>query len=96
MGAVNFADGGPFGLAVDPSTGDVYVTDKKISDGQRIEKFKSDGTFILKFGSLDPGWSNGPNPPDGMFTIGGANDIAVDPNSGAVYVTDRKPIVLKV
>ena len=74
---------------VDPSTGDVYVTDRKISDGQRIEKFKSDGTFILKFGSLDPGWSNGQNPPDGMFTIAGAYDTAVDPHSGAVYVTDR-------
>ena len=89
FGFMNPTFGGPFGVAVDPNTGDVYVTDRKADQGQRIEKFKSDGTFILKFGSLDPAWSSGATPPDGMFSIGGPYDIAVDPNSGDVYVTDR-------
>jgi DNA-binding beta-propeller fold protein YncE len=38
---------GPGGIAVDPSTGNVYVTD---SGNARIEVFGADGTFIRQFG----------------------------------------------
>lgn len=89
FGSINPPSGGPFGVAIDSNNHDVYVTDRKGSDGQRIQKFGPDGTFLLKFGSLDPAWSSGQTPPDGMFSIGGPYDVAVNPNSGDVYVTDR-------
>ena len=38
----------PFGVAVDPSTGTVYIADRT---AHNIQAFKSDGTFITKFGS---------------------------------------------
>jgi NHL repeat/WD40-like Beta Propeller Repeat len=38
---------GPSGVAVDPTSGDVYVTD---TSHQRIEKFDSDGNFFFSFG----------------------------------------------
>jgi hypothetical protein len=38
---------GPGGIAVDQATGDVYVTDA----AQRVQKFDSDGDFLLAFGN---------------------------------------------
>ena len=63
----------PFGVAVDGS-GFVYVTDVRNS---RVEKFTSDGEFILEWGKRGFG--------DGEFQkpVG----IAVD-NRGFVYVSD--------
>src|SRR5438105_15907697 len=37
----------PYGAAVDPRTGDVYVSD---TPNNRVEKFTSSGHYLLKFG----------------------------------------------
>ncbi|MGG7382816.1 6-bladed beta-propeller, partial [Escherichia coli] len=62
-------------IAVDPSSGDVYVAE--LGNG-RISKFAADGKFITKWGSEGTG--------DGQFTR--IEDIAVDPSSGDVYVAE--------
>ena len=67
----------PAYVAVD-SNGDVYVAEDNNNNGNnRIQKFRSDGTFITKWGTTGTG--------DGQFA--GAVGIAVD-RFGGVYVSD--------
>ena len=66
----------PTGVAVNPSTGNVYVAD---TQNNRIQVFDSNGTFITKFGSGGSG--------DGQFF--GPVGIAVNPLTGSVYVVDQ-------
>jgi len=63
------------GVAIDPKTGNVYVSDFYNS---RIQKFDSNGTFITKWGSSGTG--------NGQFIS--PHDVAVDPKTGNVYVAD--------
>lgn len=63
----------PEGLAVDPSTGAIYV-----SSATRIQKFDSSGNFLLKWGTSGSG--------EGQFT-GTALGLAVDA-AGNVYAVD--------
>jgi DNA-binding beta-propeller fold protein YncE len=70
-----FLNGGYYvGVAVDASTGSVYVTD---NGNNRVEKFTSSGTYLTQWGSF--GSDNG----QFKYPYG----IAVD-NSGNVYVAD--------
>ncbi len=66
----------PTGVAVNPTTGNVYVAD---TQNNRIQVFDSNGTFITKFGSGGSG--------DGQFF--GPVGIAVNPLTGSVYVVDQ-------
>ncbi len=68
---------GPAGVAVDPTTGDVYVTD---TENHRVQKFDADGTFLAKWGSEGTG--------NGQFDYPEA--VAVDPTTGDVYVADTR------
>ena len=77
-GGVGFGDGefnSPYGIAVDPSSGDLYIADRT---NQRIQRITPAGTFVMKWGVLGigPGEFNGP--------VGVAADAA-----GNVYVTDH-------
>jgi hypothetical protein len=65
------------GVAVNTSTGDLYV---QISDAGRVERFAADGTPLGSFGS--------PGSADGQFAFSGAAQIAVDQTDGSVYVAD--------
>jgi DNA-binding beta-propeller fold protein YncE len=65
---------GPAGVAVQQSTGDVYVADQS---NDRVEKFTASGELILSFNSTPAGPFSGPT------------GVAVDPTSGDVYVTDQ-------
>jgi hypothetical protein len=67
---------GPAGVAVQQSTGDLYVADQS---NNRVEKFSAGGELILTF--------NGSATPAGSFS--GPTGVAVDPTSGNVYVTDQ-------
>jgi hypothetical protein len=75
VGAGQFSSIG--GLAVDQSSGDVYVVD---TAGNRIEKFTAAGEYLTQF-------DGGPT-----HTLVGPSSVAVDgsagPSSGTVYVTD--------
>src|SRR5919108_69739 len=62
-------------IAVDPSSGNVYVADTYNAE---IKKFTSNGTFISKWGEYGKTGER-LNAPSG---------IAVDPSSGNVYVAD--------
>jgi hypothetical protein len=65
-------------VAVNTTTGDVYVQD--VGDN-RVQRFAADGTFISTFG--------GPGGGDGEFAFNGsASQIAVDQSDGSVYVAD--------
>lgn len=64
----------PNGVAIDPNTGDIFVTDEK---NHRVQKFDSEGNFILEWGSK--GSQNG----QFRFPVG----IYVD-HSGDVYIAD--------
>jgi DNA-binding beta-propeller fold protein YncE len=72
------AGNGQFGsvqdVAVDPTTGDVYVTDGE----NRVQKFDSSGTYLSQFGSSGTG--------NGQFNR--AEWVAVDPATSDVYVVD--------
>lgn len=65
----------PAGVAVELSTGNVFVVD---ADNQRIQVFDSSGTFITKWGSSGTG--------DGQFDA--PFGVAVNPSTGNVFVTD--------
>jgi tripartite motif-containing protein 71 len=62
-------------VAVNPSTGNVYVAD---SFNGRIQVFDSSGTFITRFGTPGSG--------DGQFDR--PEGVAVNPSTGNVYVAD--------
>lgn len=64
------------GLAVDPSTGDVYVTD---TNDNRVEVFSSTGQYLAQFGGL--GAAHG--------DFQGPSDIAISSTNGDIYVTDE-------
>ena len=64
----------PYGLAVNKSTGNVYVSDFA---NDRVQEFSSSGTFIAAFGSAGTG--------DGQFKSPGG--ITIDSN-GDVWVAD--------
>ncbi len=66
---------GPAGVAIDPTTGDIYVTD---TENHRVQKFDADGTFLAKWGTEGTG--------DGQF--GYPEAVAVDPTTGDVYIAD--------
>ncbi|HUR60227.1 MAG TPA: SMP-30/gluconolactonase/LRE family protein [Opitutaceae bacterium] len=77
-GETGNADGqfnSPFGLAIEPTTHDVYVVERA---NNRIQRITSSGAFVLKWGvgGSGPGELNQP--------VGIAADAA-----GNVYVTDR-------
>jgi DNA-binding beta-propeller fold protein YncE/plastocyanin len=66
---------GPAGIAVDPSSGNVYVA---VTAVNRIQVFSSDGTFVSNWGRFG-GAQNG--------TFSHPQGIAIDPE-GNVYVAD--------
>jgi DNA-binding beta-propeller fold protein YncE len=65
----------PFGVAVNPNMGEVFVAD---TDNDRVQKFDSNGNFITKWGSFGAG--------DGQFNT--PRRIAVNPTTGEVFVDD--------
>jgi hypothetical protein len=65
---------GPTGIALDPSTGDLAVTD---TGNHRVEEFLPAGTYVAKFGGKGSG--------DESFE--GPQGIAADP-AGNLYVAD--------
>ena len=69
-----FGNLGPAGIAIDPTTGDVYVADY---GNNRIQKFTSDGAFITK-------WGQSGSDPDDFF---GPMGVGVD-SQGNVYVSN--------
>jgi phosphodiesterase/alkaline phosphatase D-like protein len=101
---------GPTGVAVEQSTGDVYVVDGK---NLRVQKFGPAGEFILAFGKavdettgadictaashdVCKAGSNGAEPGQfgevlffGTVHLGGPAGVAVDSETGDVYVADR-------
>jgi hypothetical protein len=67
---------GPAGVAVMPSTGEVYTVDAAQATGPpqpRVQRFSADGVFMSRF-AINPSYE------------GGASGLAVDAGSGAVYV----------
>jgi sugar lactone lactonase YvrE len=68
----------PYGIAIDPATHDLYITER---DNGRVQRVTSAGTFVMKWGA--PG---GIGSPQGNFNnpIGIAADA-----SGHVYVADH-------
>ncbi|HET9710062.1 MAG TPA: 6-bladed beta-propeller [Gemmatimonadales bacterium] len=65
----------PADVAIDQSSGDVYVLD---AGNNRVQVFDSSGNYLSKFGSAGS--------EDGQFK--NASSIAVDPASGDLYVID--------
>ena len=65
----------PFGVAVNPTTGNVYVAD---TNNNRIQVFDGNGNFITMFGGTGSG--------DGQFSF--PFGVAVNPSTGNVYVAD--------
>jgi DNA-binding beta-propeller fold protein YncE len=64
----------PSGIAVDSSSGNVYV-----AENTRIQVFDSNSNFVLKWGSNGTEY--------GQFD--GPEGVAVDSSSGNVYVVDN-------
>ncbi len=78
LGGSGFGDGefnGPYGLAVDPASHDLYVAE---NTNNRIQRISRDGTAVLKWGTR--GDANG--------EFNGPFGVAADAD-GNVYVTDR-------
>jgi DNA-binding beta-propeller fold protein YncE len=66
---------GPTAVAVEASTGDVYVID---THNDRVEKFSSSGSYIAQFGNRGSG-------PDQLMSPKG---VAIDSANGDLYVVD--------
>jgi len=75
-GQFESAGGIPLGLAINRSSGNIYVVD---NNNNRIQKFDSNGNFLIKWGTYGTG--------DGQFNT--PNGVVTD-NAGNVYVADRK------
>ncbi len=77
----------PIGVAVDDSSGDVYVTD---DENGRVEEFSAEGAYLSQF--------NGSETPAGSLSIpiGVAVDNSTDAAKGDVYVVDRGHNVIDV
>ncbi len=71
----------PDGLAVDPTSGDIWVTDPLTG---RVEKYESSGKFLLQFGKLGDKKAGG----EEFWESVGPTGLAVEPSSGDVYVVD--------
>jgi hypothetical protein len=71
----------PTGVAVDQTTGNVYVLDRNRSVGV-VQVFSGSGALIREFGS------RGSAIPSDIQTPGGQNPIAIGPN-GRVYIVDQ-------
>ena len=67
----------PSGIAIDSSSGNVYVADYQFNN---IQKFTSNGKFITKWGSFGSG--------DGQFNH--PRGIAIDRSSNYMYVVDQR------
>ncbi len=87
----------PGGIAVDPSTGDIYVAD---TGNNRVDKFSASGEFLRAWGwgvkddsselqtcttSCEIGI-----PGKGAGQLNGVVGVAVDPTSGDVYTVNRR------
>jgi hypothetical protein len=99
-GAGQFSASGPYGIAIDPA-GDIYALDR---DNFRVQKFDSDGNFLLAFGdevnettggdvcTADSGHVCGQGAQgegDGQLTWMNGNYLAVGP-AGTVFVGQPK------
>jgi hypothetical protein len=74
----------PTAMAVNQSTGDVYVVD---TGNSRVEEFSATGVFIAQFnGSVGPP-TGAFSAPEGIAVDNSGN--ALDPANGDVYVVDR-------
>ena len=87
-GADNDGDGqfdNPISVVID-SSGDLYVVD---SDNGRIQKFRDDGKFELKFGSTDSTDSDYLGSPQGIAILDSTRDIYVsDTATDSIRVFD--------
>lgn len=78
---------GPNAVAVDPSSGDVYVADGVASGNRRVVVFDRDGKFLRQWGrqatkaEAEAGMG-------GVFLDEGPHDLTFG-NDGLLYVTDR-------
>ena len=72
-GSANGELAGPSGVAIDQSTGDVYVVDK---GNNRVERYEASGGYLSQF-------NGGPG-----HTLSEPSAVAVDQNTGDVYVAD--------
>lgn len=77
IGSGEFGINSPRGVAVNDTTGDVYVSD---SGGHRVRRYSADGAFLSQIGS---GTSSATN---GNFNT--PNGLAVDQSTGALWVQD--------
>ncbi|MFH1608699.1 MAG: peptidoglycan-binding protein [Patescibacteria group bacterium] len=94
IGSFGYSDGqfyNPRGVAIDPSTGNVYVAD---TYNNRIQKFNSSGTFLGWFGKDNTGNVGMHAPNSGLTGVAGTTDGTFNqPGSiavalGNVYVAD--------
>ncbi len=77
FGAKGYGNGqlsNPFGIAIEPSTGDIYIADT----GNRIQAFKRDGTFVRVIGSSGSG--------DVQFN--NSSGLTFDTKDGSLIVAD--------
>ncbi len=81
-GAGNGQFSSPAGVAVDDSSGDVYVADQ---GNNRVERFDAEGGYLSQFnGSDNPSFPEGFSAPTGI-----AVDNSTGPSKGDVYVIDQ-------
>jgi DNA-binding beta-propeller fold protein YncE len=73
-GSENRQFSGPYGIATDPTSGDLYVVD---SGNRRVQQFTPEGGFIAKFGAVGTGGAQFAEP----------SGVAVN-SAGGVYVVD--------
>src|SRR4029077_20108392 len=74
--------GGHLNIAVDSSTGDLYVPDEVHSV---VDKFTSEGVFICEINESEAACPGTKSP----APFSGTEAVAVDPTTGYVYVSDK-------